>query len=306
MNRFGKWNARFSIIAAALLHGNLSAAEPGMKLLDSGFVGGGTSLADMKNGEIMTLLSETGRGDVAEVASVFNAVIYPGRLGQIFEISEASLAVTSVPEQSQTAVMPSFNMTDGTTVADPDAVIEWNPPTGPANMLEDGTVKADAVYQDTPVTLEGQLSGIGFTLGLLVQETIGDNFGIYRHDGIDDAWQVQYFGIDNPEGRGDEDPDGDGQDNFYEFIAGLIPTDPHSRFRLSVAPVPGQPGQKNVIFEPIVAGRSYVVKTNLDLSPASWTTLVGGSVSDESSQRTVTDTAASEPRKFYKVEIVKP
>ena len=48
-----------------------------------------------------------------------------------------------------------------------------------------------------------------------------------------------------------------------------------------------------------------MVKTGLDLSSASWPALVGGSVSDNGSQRTVTDTSASEAKKLYKVEIVK-
>jgi len=144
------------------------------------------------------------------------------------------------------------------------------------------------------------------TLGLTVLDTIPDNFGSYAADGLGDDWQVQYFGQNNPLAAPLLDPDGDGQNNRFEFTAGLIPTNPLSRFLLSIAPVPGQPGQKHVIFEPIVAGRSYVVKTSLDLSSASWTALVGGSVSDNGSQRIVTDTSASEVMKLYKVEIVKP
>jgi hypothetical protein len=306
MKRFEFYITRLPLLAAALLHTDLSAAEPSMKLLDAGFAGGGTATADMKNGQFMNLLSETGRGDVAVIASVANAVMYPGRLGQIYEIGEASLALTSVPERSQALVLPAFIMTDGTTVADPLAVIEWNPSSGPADMLDDGSVKTGAVYQDTPVTLEGRLSGIGFVLGLLVQETIPDNFGIYGRDGIDDPWQVQYFGQDNPLAAPLLDPDGDGQNNAFEFTAGLIPTNPLSRFLLSIAPVPDQPGQKNVIFGPMVSGRTYVVKTSPDLSPSSWNTLPGGSVTDNGSQRTVTDTSASESRKFYRVEIMKP
>ncbi len=54
----------------------------------------------------------------------------------------------------------------------------------------------------------------------------------------------------------------------------------------------GLPGQKKVIFDPIVDGRSYTVMTSLDLTPGSWDKLPGGS--------------ASATRKFYKVEIVKP
>lgn len=43
-----------------------------------------------------------------------------------------------------------------------------------------------------------------------------------------------------------------------------------------------------------------------DLSSTSWPTLLSGNVSGNGSQRTVTDTGASESKKFYKVEIVKP
>jgi hypothetical protein len=60
------------------------------------------------------------------------------------------------------------------------------------------------------------------------------------------------------------------------------------------------------VIDPIVAGRTYTVKTSPDLSAASWTTLTGTTTSDNGTQRTITDTAASETRKFYKVEITKP
>ena len=102
------------------------------------------------------------------------------------------------------------------------------------------------------------------------------------------------------------DPDGDGQNNAFEFTAGLIPTDAQSRFTLTIAPVPGQPAEKKVIFDPIVAGRSYTVMASSDLTTGSWITLPGGSVTNNGDQRTVTDPAASATKKFYKVEIVKP
>ena len=102
------------------------------------------------------------------------------------------------------------------------------------------------------------------------------------------------------------DPDGDGQNNAFEFTAGLIPTDPLSRFNLTIAAVPGQPGQKDIVFDPIVVGRTYTVMTSPDLSPGSWDPLVGGNASDDGDHRTVTDSAAIETRKFYTVEIVQP
>jgi len=81
---------------------------------------------------------------------------------------------------------------------------------------------------------------------------------------------VRYFGLDNPLAAPGLDPDGDGQDNLFEFIAGLDPTDAASRFRVDIAAVPGQPGQKQVTFSPRLADRTYVVRASADLSAGSW------------------------------------
>ena len=47
-------------------------------------------------------------------------------------------------------------------------------------------------------------------------------------------WQIQYFGsIDNPAGAPDADPDGDGQSNLQEFLAGTDPTNASSCFQIT-------------------------------------------------------------------------
>ena len=76
-------------------------------------------------------------------------------------------------------------------------------------------------------------------------------------NGLGDDWQFLHFGLNNPLAAPLLDPDGDGQNNAFEFTAGLVPTNPLSRFLINIAAVPGQPGQKDVVFAPIVAGRSY-------------------------------------------------
>jgi endonuclease/exonuclease/phosphatase family metal-dependent hydrolase len=54
------------------------------------------------------------------------------------------------------------------------------------------------------------------------------------------TWQVQYFGsTDNPSGAPNADPDGDGQNNTQEFLAGTIPTDSASAFRITSVAVEG-------------------------------------------------------------------
>ena len=48
---------------------------------------------------------------------------------------------------------------------------------------------------------------------------------------MDDLWQVQTFGEENPNGQGDADPDGDGQVNRMEFLSGSLPTQAGSSFK---------------------------------------------------------------------------
>jgi uncharacterized repeat protein (TIGR02543 family) len=49
--------------------------------------------------------------------------------------------------------------------------------------------------------------------------------------GVPDAWREQYFGtnfVDNPQAAIRADPDGDGANNYYEYISGTNPLDPAS------------------------------------------------------------------------------
>jgi hypothetical protein len=120
-------------------------------------------------------------------------------------------------------------------------------------------------------------------------------------------WQVQYFG-QPPNARAGplSDPDRDGQNNVFEYTAGLIPTDANSVFRPRIEAVPGQPTQKSIIFNPLVGGRTYAVKFRPDRATGSWTTLTGTVQSDIGSKRTVTDLYATGGKKFCQVEITKP
>ena len=48
----------------------------------------------------------------------------------------------------------------------------------------------------------------------------GDSFGSYAEDGLSDAWQVNYFGINSSAAVAAADPDQDGQDNAFEYLSG--------------------------------------------------------------------------------------
>jgi len=116
------------------------------------------------------------------------------------------------------------------------------------------------------------------------------------------AWATPYNLIQDLNG----DDDGDGNSNHFEFIAGLVPTNAGSVFKISVSSVPGQPSQRAIVMSPIISGRTYTVKSSESLSPPTWISLSNPTVSDAGNVRTVTDTAATEAKKFYVIEISIP
>jgi hypothetical protein len=116
------------------------------------------------------------------------------------------------------------------------------------------------------------------------------------------AWATPYNLVQDLNG----DDDGDGNSNYFEFIAGLVPTNAGSVFKISVSSVPGQPSQRAIVMSPIISGRTYTVKSSESLSPPTWITLSNPSVSDAGNVRTVIDTAATEAKKFYVIEISNP
>ncbi len=247
----------------------------------------------------------TGISSVAAPAETAKA----GYLGQLTEVTALQLAATptTVNETATRQLSAAQLLDDLTTNAVPSASITWSVASGPLTGINtSGLATAATVYQNTAATAQGSYAGASGTLGLTVLDSIPDNFGSYAADGVGDDWQFQSFGLSNPLAAPLLDPDGDGQNNRFEFTAGLVPTNPLSRFSLSIAPVSGQPSQKQLVFDPIVAGRSYTVKSSPDLTTGSWITLTGTTTTDNGNQRTVTDTAATPAKKFYTVEIVKP
>jgi DNA-binding beta-propeller fold protein YncE len=60
-------------------------------------------------------------------------------------------------------------------------------------------------------------------------------------NGIADAWEQRFFGgLNVPKGGRNDDFDGDGLSNWYEYVTGTDPTDPNSGFRIHIAQTNGQ------------------------------------------------------------------
>jgi hypothetical protein len=114
-------------------------------------------------------------------------------------------------------------------------------------------------------------------------------------DGLDDDWEVAYFG--NLSRDGSSDFDNDGQTDLQEFRAGTDPTNINSIFRvLTVAPLGGGGTRVMWIGNP---NRSYRVEFKADLGGSSWTTL-NGTVSWNGSAASLTD-ASPAVNRFYRV-----
>ncbi|MCE9518652.1 MAG: hypothetical protein K8R87_03670 [Verrucomicrobia bacterium] len=194
---------------------------------------------------------------------------------------------------------------DATTIALAANTIAWSVQSGPITGISGGGLAtAGTVYQDSAATVQGSFAGSSGSLNLTVINVSNDDLPGYSGDGLDDAWQVQYFGLNNPNAAPSYVSDGSGLTNFFKYTAGLIPNNAASTFTQTVAPVVGQSAQKKVIINPIVAGRVYTVQYSLDLSAGSWQTLTNATQSDVGNVRTVTDLSAG-TRKFYRVQVTK-
>jgi uncharacterized repeat protein (TIGR03803 family) len=129
-------------------------------------------------------------------------------------------------------------------------------------------------------------------------------------DGIPDWWRAQYFGANgtttNSQSCASCDADGTGQNNLFKYVAGLNPTNPVSVFVLSVQNVNGQPTRRNLIYDPIAAGRTYTPQFRTNLASGAWKALTGFSASTNINQATITDRSATQASKFYRIGISLP
>jgi len=235
-----------------------------------------------------------------------------GFAGQLADAIATAIEITASPltvnEGSTRQLSGTLIFDDLSTQPLAATSITWSVQSGPlASISSHGLATAATVYQDTAAIAQGTYQSLTDTITLTVLNTLPDNFGTYAADTIDDDWQVLYFGLPpNASATPAADPDFDGQNNLFEFTAGIVPTNASSYFRIEAAAVPGQPSQKRVIFSPRFNDRTYTVQTGTTLLAPNWLPLTTFTTSDAATVRTVTDTSATGARKFYRVEITRP
>ena len=101
--------------------------------------------------------------------------------------------------------------------------------------------------------------------------TLSDRSGSSYNDGIPDSWRLRYFGtVYNLLSQANADADGDGANNWQEYIAGTDPTDGKSNLRVSTDQAAALQRQDCVIRWPSVAGKQYVLERSASLFAPSW------------------------------------
>lgn len=120
-------------------------------------------------------------------------------------------------------------------------------------------------------------------------------------DGIPDAWRVRYFGgtgtTTNALSCAACDPDGDGQQNRSECLAGTDPLNAADWLRITAV----SPGR---LAFPTVAGVRYAVETNRDLLHGQWAPLTNGVLGTGNLIEIGDPSAVGLDRQFYRVRVI--
>lgn len=121
-------------------------------------------------------------------------------------------------------------------------------------------------------------------------------------DGLPDGWENRY-GL-NRGSAADAllDSDGDGASNRAEFEAGTDPTDRESVFRILRI----KPGLEEVRVEFVgPVGQNFQLERATDVQPTGWSP-VGPVLTAQGGILTLSDTAPTDGRGFYRVRLVRP
>ncbi|MEO8350686.1 MAG: hypothetical protein ABI680_03085, partial [Chthoniobacteraceae bacterium] len=121
-----------------------------------------------------------------------------GYIGQLYDVTGLTLtAVLLNVNEGATDQLGAWQaLDDSTFLAVPATGVAWSVQSGPLTAISaTGLATAGIVYQDTAATAQGAFAGDIGTLTLTVKNVNLDDLPGYSGDAIDDAWQVQYFGL---------------------------------------------------------------------------------------------------------------
>ncbi len=285
--------ARALFCGAALVGAPAVAQEAHL----SAGAGGGGGPAD--GGAVVAQIS-IGDAFSGGVSTGGNLIDKGGFTGQLFDPRSlsASAAPDTVDEGAARQLDASATLDDDTTLNMPGEFVGWSVQSGPiVSISATGLAVAGAVFEDTAATVVGSWGGLTADVDLTVLDIDPDNFGLYAGDGLEDTWQIGFFGLENPDAGPARDPDGDGQSNAFEFLAVVDPTDPLSLFCAELT------AENAVTFSPVSPLRTYRLSASTAAAPPGFS-VVPADASDAGGERTLSETAPPPgPRRFYRIDI---
>lgn len=250
---------------------------------------------------------DTTAGAVDATASGASDRLQAGFAAQWVEYATLALRAEfdSVAETATRQIVAIITLDDGTHALLPGTSLQWMVEDGPGvQVSNEGLFFAGAVFADARATAGAFFGGLHGTIELTVVNVARDDFGAYAGDGLDDGWQLQHFGPDNPLARPDADPDNDGFSNAFECAAGLDPNSSASVFRLRVTPDSDHPSQMRIVFGPLSPEVDYTVESSAALGlEAAWRPLSDFVVDDANGDRAVTDVSPPDVMRFYRVAL---
>jgi serine protease AprX len=152
----------------------------------------------------------------------------------------------------------------------------------------------DVPYYQTPDDQTNTLA-VGGTVNFTGNYTFLD----VNHNGIPDAWEMNYFGSVTTNRTQFTDTDRNGMSDYAKFIAGLNPTNPASRFEFT-----GQTLESNCLVQiqwSVVTNRLYQVSATTNL--VSWLPVTDWMQASNDSTMSYTVTNAAGGAHFYRVQV---
>ena len=242
-------------------------------------------------------------GILGTSADATPSIARAGFSGQLYEPLELQVlpVIALMAEGGERQFGATLLCDDSTTFTPPATDVAWSTPSSSvASVSSSGLVTAAYVYQDSTARLGASYGGIASLLDITIQNTGDDNFRPYHGDGLSDVWQVGWFGENNLAGRADMDPDGDGQDNAFEFLSGYSPLDGTALFKTRALSWDGAVFQMEI--SRLRPGITYEIQSSPDL--IAWT-LRDKITTEEVVEPFVTSIEFADPAGFFRVHLLK-
>lgn len=227
-----------------------------------------------------------------------------GYIGQLYSpVGIAITATQNTTNEGGTLQLSSWRLMDDDTVDPlPASSVDWSVASGPLdNITAEGLATTGIVYRNTSAVARADLGSDSATFTLNVTNLALDDFGAYAGDGLNDDWQVTYFGEGNSEAGPTSDADGDGQTNLAEFLAGYSPSNVASYLTTDTLGVANSGFQFRL--SRVQPGTHYIFERSLDLK--TWHQIFDF-IPSAVSEPYVKSLPASGARSFYRVRLEVP